>query len=147
GSNGYVERSQLKQILETVSPAKRIVVVNVDVPREWQDPNNTLIAELVAQTPNAVLADWHARADQSGDVHVKDGIHLTESGIAAYSDVINEALNQILASQGLPPNTPRGAAAQESTDQASVTAPSGAPDSAVVPAPVDPEPAAAIPVQ
>ena len=57
GSNGYVERSQLKQILQVLAPAQRIVVVNVDVPREWQDPNNELIAEIVAQTPNAVLAD------------------------------------------------------------------------------------------
>lgn len=99
GSNGYIERGQLKQILETLAPAERIVVVNVDVPREWQDPNNALIAELVAETPNAVLADWHSRADLEGDVHVKDGIHLTESGIAAYSDTINQALTQLTAAQ------------------------------------------------
>lgn len=99
GSNGYVERGQLKQILQTLAPAQRIVVVNVDVPREWQDPNNELIAELVAETPNAVLADWHARADLEGDVHVKDGIHLTESGVAAYSDTINQALLQLTTAQ------------------------------------------------
>lgn len=107
GSNGYVERGQLKQILQTLAPAHRIIVVNVDVPREWQDPNNELIAELVAETPNAVMADWHARADLEGDVHVKDGIHLTESGIAAYSDTINQALLQITAAQeAAPPATP-----------------------------------------
>ncbi len=103
GSNGYIERSELKQILETLAPAQRIVVVNVDVPREWQDPNNELIAELVAQTPNAVLADWHARAQLEGDVHVKDGIHLTETGVNAYADTINQA---ILQAGGMPAPAP-----------------------------------------
>ena len=148
GSNGYVERSQLKQILEAVAPAQRIVVVNVDVPREWQDPNNALIAELVAQTPNAVLADWHSRAAMSGDVHVKDGIHLTESGIAAYSEVISGALDQILASQGLPPHSPPGSAATgTTTDQAAVTAPSAPPGEVPAAPPVQPAPAEVIPVQ
>lgn len=109
GSNGYVERAQLKQILESLSAAQRIVVVNVDVPREWQDPNNALIAEMVAQTPNAVLADWHTRAQLEGDVHVRDGIHLTEAGVAAYTDTINQALLQIQAAQGIAP-TPAPAA-------------------------------------
>ena len=38
-------------------------------------------------------------ADLEGDVHVKDGIHLTESGVAAYSDTINQALLQLTTAQ------------------------------------------------
>lgn len=106
GSNGYVERSQLKQILQVLAPAQRIVVVNVDVPREWQDPNNELIAELVAQTPNAVLADWHTRAQTEGDVHVNDGIHLTEQGVAAYTDTIDQALTSLTNAQSTAPAAP-----------------------------------------
>ncbi|MFN8126646.1 MAG: acyltransferase family protein [Candidatus Nanopelagicales bacterium] len=106
GSNGYVERSQLKQILQVLSVAQRIVVVNVDVPREWQNPNNELIAEMVAQTPNAVLADWHSRAQAEGDVHVSDGIHLTEQGVAAYSETINQALTTLTDAQATAPPAP-----------------------------------------
>lgn len=146
GTNGYVERGQLKQILQTLSPAKRIVVVNVDVPREWQDPNNELIAEMVAQTPNAVLADWHARAQLEGDVHVKDGIHLTEAGIAAYGEVITGALNEVLATQGLPPNVPpgvRGTVPQQAVPQ---QPDAGTTDGGTV-APAAPQPSPAVPIQ
>lgn len=99
GSNGYVERDQLKKILEVLSVASKIVVVNVDVPREWQDPNNALIGELVASTPNAVLADWHTTANTVGDVHVGDGVHLSESGIRAYAQTIQQALDALTAAQ------------------------------------------------
>lgn len=145
GSNGYIERSQLKQTLQALAPAQRIVVVNVDVPREWQDPNNELIAELVAQTPNAVLADWHARAQLEGDVHVKDGIHLTEAGVAAYSDTINQALVQIQAAQGVAPaaapTAPTAPSAAPAAPSAAPAAPSAAPvaPSAAPVTPVEPE--------
>ena len=118
------------------------MVVNVDVPREWQDPNNALIAELVAQTPNAVLADWHARAQLEGDVHVKDGIHLTEAGVAAYSDTINQALVQIQTAQGVAPAAaPAVPSAAPAAPSAAPAAPSAAPavPSAAPVAPVEPE--------
>lgn len=99
GSNGYVEKSQLREMLQILSDAERIIVVNVDVPREWQDPNNELLAEMVADKPNAVLADWHARADSVSGLHVKDGIHLTQQGVKEYANVIDEALAAITAAQ------------------------------------------------
>jgi peptidoglycan/LPS O-acetylase OafA/YrhL len=131
GSNGYVEKPQLREMLNILTDAgvPRIVVVNVDVPREWQDPNNELIAELVQQTPNAVLADWHARADSMTGLHVKDGVHLTQRGVEEYTAVIEEAvdelaLSQASASQGEAPAAP--AEGGETADQA-VTAPEGEP--------------------
>jgi peptidoglycan/LPS O-acetylase OafA/YrhL len=99
GSNGYVERSQLREMLDILSDAQRIVVVNVDVPREWQDPNNELLAEMVAKTPNSVLADWHSRAQAIPGLHVQDGIHLTQRGVREYSDVIQQALDSLTAAQ------------------------------------------------
>lgn len=99
GSNGYVEKSQLREMLHILADAQRIIVVNVDVPREWQDPNNELLAEMVADAPNAVLADWHARADSISGLHVKDGIHLTQQGVNEYAEVIDEALTAITTAQ------------------------------------------------
>lgn len=99
GSNGYVERDELKAMLDELSPAKRLVVVNVSVPRIWQDPNNELIADLVKKTPNAVLADWHAVASQESDLMVKDGVHLTSKGIQVYAQTIRSAIKAIKAAQ------------------------------------------------
>jgi hypothetical protein len=91
GSNGYVTEPQLRSMLKVLSDVPRVVVVNVDVPREWKNPNNELIEELVAETPNTVLADWHARSEVESGLHVKDGVHLTQKGVREYSDVIKQA--------------------------------------------------------
>ena len=91
GSNGYVTEQQLRSMLKVLSDVPRVVVVNVDVPREWKNPNNELIEELVAETPNTVLADWHARTEVESGLHVKDGVHLTQKGVREYSDVLKQA--------------------------------------------------------
>lgn len=99
GSNGYVERNELQAMLNELSPAKRLVVVNVSVPRIWQDANNELIADLVETTPNAVLADWHGVATADSDLMVKDGVHLTTRGVESYAQTIKSAMKAIKIAQ------------------------------------------------
>ena len=74
-------------------------VVNVDVPREWQNPNNELIRELVAETPNTVLADWHGYAQNTSGMHVKDGIHLSTKGVNKYAAVLEDAVVTLTEAQ------------------------------------------------
>ncbi len=116
GSNGYVEKSQLRQMLDILSDVDRVVVVNVDVPRQWQEPNNELIEEMVLQTPDTVLADWHGRAATLSGLHVKDGIHLTERGVREYTDVIDEALGALTAAQAQAAPTDTTAEGSEPTN-------------------------------
>jgi peptidoglycan/LPS O-acetylase OafA/YrhL len=99
GTNGVIEPNQIDEMLTTLAGVDRIVVVNVDVPRPWQDENNRLLAEAVARTPNAILADWHEYAADTPGLLVRDGIHLTEQGVAQYSGVIDAAVAQITAAQ------------------------------------------------
>ena len=99
GSNGYVERAQLKEMLKELEPAQRLVVLNVSVPRIWQDPNNALIAELVEQTPNAVLADWHSVVGDDRSLTVNDGVHLSTTGIQKYGETIKAAITAIESAQ------------------------------------------------
>ncbi len=103
GSNGYVTEQQLRTMLDILSEVPRVVVVNVDVPREWQNPNNELIRELVAETPNTVLADWHGYAEANSGLHVKDGIHLTTKGVNRYSQVLEGAVEALTEAQDQQP--------------------------------------------
>ena len=99
GSNGYIEKNELQEMLDELAPAKRLVVVNVSVPRIWQDPNNELIAALTRETPNAVLADWHAVVSEEDDLMVKDGVHLTTKGVKSYAQTIKSAIKAIELAQ------------------------------------------------
>ena len=75
GTNGVITEDQLRAMLETLSDRERVVVVNTSVPRRWQDPNNELIARVVPEYPNAVIADWYGVAEGNPEYFVSDGVH------------------------------------------------------------------------
>jgi hypothetical protein len=92
GTNGLVQESELKPILDELSDRDRVVVVNVRVPRVWMNPTNETIANLVAQYPNARLADWNSVSKGKKGYFAPDGVHLTKTGADAFGALINETL-------------------------------------------------------
>jgi hypothetical protein len=53
-----VTSSQFHELREVFGEERRVVIVNVKVPRPWEGPNNAMPAAGVARWPNAVLVDW-----------------------------------------------------------------------------------------
>ena len=51
GNNGIVTEEQLRAMLDQLSGAQKVVLVNVRVPRAWMKPNNALIAKVAAGLP------------------------------------------------------------------------------------------------
>ena len=85
GSNGYIGQNSVAAVLDTLTEAgvDRIVVLNISVPRRWQDPNNAVLAEVVPRYPNAILMDWHTEVADNPDLVVDDGIHPSGPGITS----------------------------------------------------------------
>jgi hypothetical protein len=65
-----------------------VVFVNLKVPRDWEGPNNTVIAEGVARYPNTVLVDWHTASVDRPDFFWDDAIHLRPEGAQYYAQLI-----------------------------------------------------------
>ena len=85
GTNGIVAEDQLREMLDILSDRERVVVVNTNVPRPWMEPNNELIAKVVPDYPNAVIADWYAVSSDNPEYFVSDGTHPQwPSGIKAF---------------------------------------------------------------
>jgi len=61
------------------------------MPRTWRKPNNEVIASVVPDYPNAVLADWYAASQDHPEYFASDGVHLTTKGARAYSKLIKQA--------------------------------------------------------
>jgi hypothetical protein len=91
GNNGIVTEEQLRAMLDQLSGAQKVVLVNVRVPRPWMKPNNALIASVATDYPNVVVADWAKASKGNRDYMVSDGVHLTGKGAQAYTRVIAEA--------------------------------------------------------
>jgi len=94
GTNGVVMQSEFDQLLQALRGVQRVVVVNVSVPRPWQDPDNQVLAGGVRRYPNAVLVDWHAAISAHSDWVYSDGVHLRPQAASLYAQLVSAALSR-----------------------------------------------------
>lgn len=93
GSNGYIYDQNLKQILQILQNKKQIVFINIHADRRWTEENNVLLSKYQKIHKNITLIDWNAAATNHPDYFVKDGVHLTGKGIAAYVELVRLAMD------------------------------------------------------
>ncbi|PJK01905.1 hypothetical protein CO611_02310 [Lysobacteraceae bacterium NML03-0222] len=90
GTNGYVYKQQLLQMMRMLEDRKRVIVIDSQVPRRWMKPNNHLFEEVVPEFSNAVLVRWSNRSEGQRAYFVADRVHLTSIGQRAYLSGILE---------------------------------------------------------
>lgn len=93
GNNGTLTAKQFDEMMALLGEVRRVVVVNVRVPRPWAQANNDVLAEGVKRYPNAVLVDWAAASGGHPEYFWKDGVHLRPAGMEVYARLIADALN------------------------------------------------------
>lgn len=91
GTNGYIDEGQFRALLHALADRKSVLIVNFHAERRWTQPNNELVARLAADFPNVRVVDWNAASAGHPDYFVKDGIHLSSRGIAAFASAIKVA--------------------------------------------------------
>ncbi|MBO0900816.1 acyltransferase [Cellulomonas sp. zg-ZUI22] len=86
GTNGPVAEEDLRRLLEGTRD-HRVFVVNVRVPRAWEQYDNELFARVVPEYPHARVLDWKSGGDANPGWFYDDGIHLREGdGRTGYAD-------------------------------------------------------------
>ena len=93
GTNGIVTLEDIAPILDSLRDRKRVVVVNVQVPRVWMKPSNEIIETIASQYPNVRLANWQTTSKGHRGYFAPDGVHLTQHGGQAFAELIKQALN------------------------------------------------------
>jgi peptidoglycan/LPS O-acetylase OafA/YrhL/lysophospholipase L1-like esterase len=93
GSNGTLNAEQFDEMMRMLKDVRRVALVNVKVPRPWEQPNNEVLADGVRRYPNTVLVDWHTASVDRPELFVEDGIHLQTEGQRVYADLIAAHLN------------------------------------------------------
>jgi hypothetical protein len=100
GDNGFVKPSQFDELLQLLADVPRVVVFNLKEPRRWEEANNLIIADTVRRYPNAVLVDWRSVGLDHPEYFARDGIHIGAAGARAYTLLIVEQLQPLLAAKG-----------------------------------------------
>ncbi len=99
GTNGPYSVAQLEDLLNSLGPSERIVLVNTHVPKPWQQQVNDTIATVAKNRPNAVVVDWNTASANCSQCLYPDGVHLDPYGAKYYATLITQALQA-------PPPTP-----------------------------------------
>lgn len=94
GNNNTISSERVNELLDLLADVPRVVIVNLKVPRRWQDINNQRWAEQSAQYPNVILLDWHAASAEHPEFFWKDGFHLRPAGAQIFADMIAEAVQR-----------------------------------------------------
>jgi hypothetical protein len=92
GNNGTFTRQQFDQIMRILSGVDKVVFVNVQVPRPWEETNNVVISEGVERYPNAVMVDWYVASVNHPEFVYRDGYHLRPKAQKVYTDLLSSHL-------------------------------------------------------
>ena len=93
GTNNAVVDEQIDELIATVPEGKRVILVNIRCPRDWEAQTNEAIANAPSRHPNIVsIVDWYGLSAGHDEFFYEDGIHLNEVGAKAYISFIQQAI-------------------------------------------------------
>jgi hypothetical protein len=99
GTNGTFPLSTCKALVKAAGKDRRVFLVNVFVPRAWEDGNNAVIRQCdeAFAADRVHVIDWNsAVADHPGWLY-GDGIHLRPSGGAAFASLLDRSVDEAIA--------------------------------------------------
>jgi peptidoglycan/LPS O-acetylase OafA/YrhL len=89
GDNVPFTAEQFDEMMGLLEDVPKVLIVNVKVPRPWEEVNNEVLADGVRRySDKAVLVDWHAASAGRPELFVDDGIHLQPEGQRVYAELV-----------------------------------------------------------
>lgn len=92
GNNSPINQHQIDDLVSLLTEKRKLVFVNLKLPRNYESANNQLLNEAAKKHPNIRIVDWHTRSMNAENVFGKDGIHLLGNGAKLYAELIVNAL-------------------------------------------------------
>ncbi|MDP2013608.1 MAG: hypothetical protein Q8L05_05220 [Actinomycetota bacterium] len=93
GTNGSFTKEICRSIMKAVGPDRRVFLVNIKVPRRWEESNNKAIDRCAAiHADQVTLVDWHRASTRHPQWLYSDGLHLRPLGARGYARLIADAI-------------------------------------------------------
>ena len=92
GTNGPFDESYVVSTLQSLGPMQRIVLVNAQEPRPWEQTVNQSLADVARQVQHAVVADWYGASAGHPEYFFGDGVHPNSAGSSIEAGLIVKAL-------------------------------------------------------
>jgi hypothetical protein len=98
GANGTISESHLRALIELIGSDRKVVFVNVQVPRSWCEGDNATLANVVPEYDNAIIADWYSASIHNSGYFYKDGVHPNATGSPILAKLIADAVMDVMSS-------------------------------------------------
>ena len=97
GTNNAVVDEQIDEMLSVVGSDKKVILVNIRCPRDWETQTNRAIADAPSRHSNVVaVADWYGASAGHDEYFYEDGIHVNSVGAKAYISLIQQTIKDSL---------------------------------------------------
>jgi hypothetical protein len=95
GTNGPIKESDMRKIIEMIGSDRKIVFVNVQLPKLWCAGNNATISKVCLDYTNTIIADWYGASINVSSYFARDGIHPSKTGAPVLAKLIADAVVNI----------------------------------------------------
>ncbi len=95
GTNGSITRGTLEEVVDLLPSDVRVVVVNVQAPRDWVDGVNRELEQFALEHRNVELANWRDAIAPRLDLLGRDRIHPADEGAKVYVGAVTDALQRL----------------------------------------------------
>jgi peptidoglycan/LPS O-acetylase OafA/YrhL len=95
GTNSPFPDKTLASLIEAIGKNRKILLVNVRVPRPWEAVVNKSITTISKKYSNTVVVDWYSTSANHNEYFVKDGVHLKPVGAQVYAEMIEKAIQKV----------------------------------------------------
>ena len=93
GTNGPIGQSEMDRLMEAVTDVKKVLLLTIDVDRDYAVGNNSLIFDTASRYANVDLLDWQGLVSSCpGNCLYEDGFHLRPDGQQYYADLIAQSV-------------------------------------------------------
>ena len=92
GTNGPFSIAQLVNLLRSLGPMRRIVLVNACVARPWEQQVNQTIATVASTYPGISVVNWFALGNSHPNDFYPDDVHLNPQGARYYAGLLTTAI-------------------------------------------------------
>lgn len=93
GTNGAILESEMSELMELIAPIPKVLLIENDVPRDYETTNNSLMVNAASSRSNVAVLYWNGLSSQCpGDCIYQDGFHLKTPGAEYYTTLITTVL-------------------------------------------------------
>jgi len=95
GTNGWIDEETLEDVHAMLPRGTQMIVVNVQVPREWGPDVNSILGEFARDKRDVELSNWYSAIQPQLDVLADDQVHPGPTGGRIYSGALADALQRL----------------------------------------------------